>query len=669
MDISVAFLLDYSDELGSGDCDDEYDYYEDYDYIEDYMENNDSTNLSLYITVNKPSNDSLLCANLYIMRVVPTSYLCSFVRVSLPQSSVPQIKDTKTSIKVGSVVYNSINARPGNDFNVTSYTNPRYFEELHVHHSLPGCTELDPKENIVECEAPSLKFDVGDDVSVGVLNGTSDRNIKLRVFLKSRNKRNDTIHILHGEERFLIPKADIVPCLCFEASYSHLNDGVRNAYCPFTNYTEEKMLNESALVVKIESNMLLYNLSATCNLSAKFLLCWKPNDNSECHEIPYTRQEIQSEVIGSLKLDHLHPSLCLQVSVKKKINHTFCLPVNATKQKSYETTVLVLKQKHENTSFCFVGENKCITLENTTIQSGLAIWVEGSKMTREAQFLERKVVEDIITEQCIRIFRSGKNHEFYACNVTKYIRTKWNWSRVLCLLAVASVLLILLLKNENLKKWIKAVTAEKPLSDIFNNRRILILYSPDSLEYENLVLKFASSLKDLQMDVVLDQWHRVKISEIHLLPWYHQQKSIVFEKGGLIILLFSEGARDKYRTWQKQDVTQRIDLGPNQSFGAVLNCVQSDFCNNKAKGHYIVATFSPSCSVPAPFDSVPVCEIPLCLETLLKEIAGVNAKKLGSKQVRQLSTKIRERLNSKIKPESVNSSVAVELQPLMQGTR
>lgn len=654
MDMSVAFISEFSDELGSGDCGD----YEDDDDFENYTEDDDLTNVSLYIRVNKPSNDSLLCANLFILRLVPASYLCSLVRVSLPQSSVPWRIGTNKSIKVGSVVYNSFNARPGNDFNITSYTHPRYIEELHVHHNLPGCTKLDPNENIVECEAPSLKIFVGrDNMSVGVFNESSARNKTLRVFYKARHRRIDTTHILYGEQRYIFPESDIVLCLCFEVWYNDLADPVRNELCPFTNEAEKKILEKSVLTVEIEGNTLLYSLSAPCNLSAEFFLCWKPNDHSKCHEIPVTRKEILSEKIESLKLEHLHPSLCLQVSLKGNVLHTYCLPNNGTNQKINESTVLVSKHKHENTSFCFVGKNKCITLENATGQ-----------ITRGALFLEQKLVEDIVTEQCMKIFKAGGNHEFYACNVDKYMRSRWNWSRVLCLLFVACLLLILILKNENLKKWLKSVTAEKSLSEIFNNRRVLILNSPDNQEYENLVRVFASSLKDLQLDVVLDQWHRVQMSKVSALPWYHQQKSIVFDKNGVIILLFSEGAR----AWQAQDAAQHIHSDPYQSFGAVLNCVQSDFCSEKAKGRYIVATFSPTRpeSVPKPFNSVHVYELPLYLEKLLKEIAGVNAKKFGHKQVTRLSNKIRDRLSERDKLESVNSkgSVAMELQPLVQGT-
>ncbi|XP_075688524.1 interleukin-17 receptor C [Rhinoderma darwinii] len=655
MDMSVAFISEFPDELGSGDCDD---YYDADDENED--EDGDSTDVSLYIRVNNPSNDSLLCANLFILRVVPTSFLCSFVRVSLPQSSVPRRIGLNNSIKMGSVVYNSVNAMPGNDFNITTYTYPMYNEELHVHHNLPGCLDLDPKENIVECEAPILEPLVCEDsnnMSVGVVKENSARNTTLRVFYRSRHKANDTTHTLYGEQRYIFPKSHIVPCLCFEAWYNGRFDAVRNLYCPFTKHSEEKVLKESVLIVRIEDNTPLYNLSAPCNLSAQFSLCWKPNDHSECQEIPHTRKTILSEEIGTVKLEHLHPSLCLQVSVKENVLHTYCLPDDGTKQKRNEATILV--SKHENTSFCFVGKHKCVTLEEATQQM------------RRAEFLEQKIVADIITEQCMRIFKSDENSEIYICSADKYMRSRWNWSRVLCLLAVACVLLIILLKNENLIKWLKSVTAEKSLSEIFNDRRILILYSPDNQEYEALVQVFASSLKDLQLDVVLDQWHRLSMSQVNPLPWYHQEKLLVFEKKGLIILLFSEGAREKYLAWEAQNRTQHVDPDPYQSFGAVLNCVQSDFFNKTAKGRYVVATFSSSHpeSIPKLFNSVPVYELPLCLEKLLKEISGVNAKKLGHKQVNRLSEKIRDRLAGRDIPESMNSCVvAVELEPLMQTT-
>ncbi|XP_069592504.1 interleukin-17 receptor C [Ranitomeya imitator] len=652
MDISVAFISEFSEELGSGDCSDYYD-----EYVGDYSEDEDFPNVNLYIAMNKPTKDSLLCADLYILRLVPSSNLCSFVRISLSQLSIPRRPDTNNRIKVGSVIYNSVSARPGNSLNITSYTEPKYMEELHVHHNLPDCKELDAKENILECEAPWINVTGGShNMSVSIDNGTSARNTTLRVYHKSRHQRNDTTYNLYGDQRYIFPKSDIVPCLCFEAWYSDLVDAVRTLHCPFLSASEEKIVRSSAFNVKIEHSTPLYNLSAPCNLSAEISLCWKPNDHSECREIPNTRKEILSEQIGSVKLENLHPSLCLQVSIKGEVLHNRCLPITGTQPKTNE--VLILRHKHENTSFCFVGENKCVTLENATDQ-----------VRRGTGFQERKIVEDITAGECMKIFKPDKNHEFYACNVEKYERSRWNWSRALCLLAIACFVLILLLKNENLKKWIKSMTTEKSLSEIFSNRRVLILFSPDNKEYENLVRVFASSLKGLQLDVILDQWHRIKMSEIGPLVWYQKEKDAVFKKNGLIVLLFSEGAKEKYIAWKAQDPTQRNHLDPYQSFGAVLNCVEPDFCKKRDLERYIVANFSPSRqnSVPEPFNSVLTYELPLCLEKFLKEIAGVNAKKLGQRQLKRESNKIREKLSVRVTTESANSvgNVAVELQPLL----
>ncbi|CAJ0927889.1 unnamed protein product [Ranitomeya imitator] len=647
-----CYFPEFSEELGSGDCSDYYD-----EYVGDYSEDEDFPNVNLYIAMNKPTKDSLLCADLYILRLVPSSNLCSFVRISLSQLSIPRRPDTNNRIKVGSVIYNSVSARPGNSLNITSYTEPKYMEELHVHHNLPDCKELDAKENILECEAPWINVTGGShNMSVSIDNGTSARNTTLRVYHKSRHQRNDTRYNLYGDQRYIFPKSDIVPCLCFEAWYSDLVDAVRTLHCPFLSASEEKIVRSSAFNVKIEHSTPLYNLSAPCNLSAEISLCWKPNDHSECREIPNTRKEILSEQIGSVKLENLHPSLCLQVSIKGEVLHNRCLPITGTQQKTNE--VLILRHKHENTSFCFVGENKCVTLENATDQ-----------VRRGTGFQERKIVEDITAGECMKIFKPDKNHEFYACNVEKYERSRWNWSRALCLLAIACFVLILLLKNENLKKWIKSMTTEKSLSEIFSNRRVLILYSPDNKEYENLVRVFASSLKGLQLDVILDQWHRIKMSEIGPLVWYQKEKDAVFKKNGLIVLLFSEGAKEKYIAWKAQDPTQRNHLDPYQSFGAVLNCVEPDFCKKRDLERYIVANFSPSRqnSVPEPFNSVLTYELPLCLEKFLKEIAGVNAKKLGQRQLKRESNKIREKLSVRVTTESANSvgNVAVELQPLL----
>lgn len=190
-----------------------------------------------------------------------------------------------------------------------------------------------------------------------------------------------------------------------------------------------------------------------------------------------------------------------------------------------------------------------------------------------------------------------------------------------------------------------------PPDEIFKNRRVLILYSPDDPAYEELVRVFAFSLKvELKLDVILDQWDRTEMARVGPLPWYQKQKSDVFEKGGLIILLFSEGARDRYTAWKGQRAEQVVESDPYGSFGAILNCVYPDFLKGRAKGRYLVASFgSNNDVVPDPFGLLPIYTLPLNLIKLLPELAGDNRKILRRKHAKRLSVKISNSLQEPLK--------------------
>ncbi|XP_075039624.1 interleukin-17 receptor C [Mixophyes fleayi] len=649
MDISVAFLSEGDEELGSGDCD-----YDDYYNPDTEEEEEEATSaVNLYLGLNKSNNGSFLCANLYMYN--PRSLPCYEVKVEFPVSSVPRGINT-SSVKVGSLVYNCVRAVPGSDMTITSYTVPRYFDELIVNHEFPGCPELDAEENILECEVPTMDIVVGENVSIGIINGT-DRNVKLWRYYNSTFKANNTT-ILRGDQRYSFPKSDIVPCLCFQAWYDNRTDAFRDKMCPFSDYSEETTLSKTSLSVTLGNNILFYKLSAPCNVTAEFSLCWKSSDQSKCVELPHSRKKILSEQKKAIRLELLHPSVCAQVSVKGEVLHTNCSLYEGTHQKSYEDAI-VLVSDHNSTkvSLCLVEESSCNILYNATHQ-----------MRSGVGFIEQKIVEDFMSEKCLKIWKTGEGHYVYVCSMDKYMRSKWNWSRAVCLMVIACVLLIIILKNKHLKMWIKSVTAEKSLGEIFRDRRVLILYSPDNPAYETLVQVFASSLKDLKLDVVLDQWHRVEMGKINPLPWYHQQKSLVSEKKGLIILLFSEGARERYIAWRDR---KPVDLDPYSSFGAVLNCVHPNFRDGMAKGLYVVARFSSSSQnvIPELFKSVPVYTLPLNLVKLLRELAGNSDKKLGRKQVNQLAATITNRLQTPmlVCQDSMvpDGSVSVELQPLM----
>lgn len=626
VEISAAFLTEHNDELGSGDCDydSEYEgYYPEYDEDEE-EESTEITAVNVYLKLNNSNNGSLLCANLII---APPTLSCYAMKVSLPLSAVPP-SNSSNSTTVGSVAYNCIKVSPGAEMNITSYSYPRYTKILSISHEVPGCVKLDPLDNISVCDAPVLDFvNVSNETSVGIVNGKNRRKARVWVFYSYRKNTTHSNSTLIGEKRHYIPQSDIAPCMCIQAWYSDLVDAMRTMLCPFRNYSKDSILDKSKLEVKI-NEFTVYTLNAPCKVTAEASLCWKSGNPPRCREIPNTRRKVVSQVpyrIEALKVPH--PSLCVQVSVKGKVLHTECL--NASVRREFQNEALL----------CLIENERCKTLFNTTHQPNI-----------DLAFLEEKLVGDALSDHCIKILSSSKQI-ISLCSVDKFMRSRWTWSRILCLLVVACVLLIILLRIEDLKKWLKSVTAEKPLDEIFKNRRVLILYSPDYPAYEELVRVFALSLKvELNLDVILDQWARTEMATVGPLLWYDKQKSDVFEKGGLIILLFTEGARDRYTAWKEGRAEQVVESDPYGSFGAILNCVYPDFLKGQAKGRYLVASFdSTNDVVPDPFGLLPIYTLPLNLLKLLPELAGDNRKILWRKQAKRLSVKISNSLQEPLK--------------------
>ncbi|XP_077307903.1 interleukin-17 receptor C [Lithobates pipiens] len=659
VEISAAFLTEHNEELGSGDCD--YDFDENYD--SEYDEEEESTEITavnVYLKLNNSNNGSLLCANLII---APPTLSCYAMKVSLPLSAVPPTNSSSSTV-VGSVAYNCIKVSPGAEMNITSYSYPRYTKILSISHEVPGCAKLNPLDNIWVCGAPVLDFvNKSNETSVGIVNGTNSRKARVWVFYNYKKNTTHSDKTLIGENRHYIPQSDIVPCMCIQAWYSDLVDAVRTMMCPFRNYSKDLILDKSKLEVQI-NGFDVYIFNAPCKVTAEASLCWKSGNPPRCREIPNTRTEVVSQVRNRIEgLKVLHPSLCVQVSVKGKVLHTECL--NASVRREFQNEALL----------CLIENGRCKTLFNTTHQPNIVA------------YLEEKLVGDAVSEHCLKVLSSAKQN-ISVCSVDKFMRSRWTWSRVLCLLVVACLLLIILLRIEDLKKWLKSVTAEKPLDEIFKNRRVLILYSPDNAAYEELVRVFALSLKvELKLDVILDQWDRTEMARVGPLPWYEKQKSAVFEKGGLIILLFSEGARERYTAWIEQRAEQVVESDPYGSFGAILNCVYPDFLKGRAKGRYLVASFGSNNNVvPDPFGLPPIYTLPLNLLKLLPELAGDNRKILWRKQAKRLSVKISNSLQEPLKAcqkimnrqtlisqdggelaksPRFDENVAVELQPLV----
>ncbi|XP_053325585.1 interleukin-17 receptor C [Spea bombifrons] len=632
LDMHVAYRSDWTMGKSEDGCE---------DYYEDNGEDGASSDEDLWSS--SPWNDSSgesdinelepsLCANLFIAYVMPPTLGCVMVKVWMPLSSVPSSQGN-TSVEVGKVVFNCLNASIDNDMALMSYTVPRYQEVLNNTCELPGCNVLRFIPEVKQCQVPNLQYTAEEfGISVGITNGSEKRSYELKIL---HNKTKIKQVTLNGNERYHIPEEDLVPCLCFQVWWSDLFDAPRPEDCPFTKYDhlEKNVWKKSNLSVNLQNEVLLYNFSAPCKLpSVELSVCWKYGRGSHCQELPSSRRKIESqgaEPVGDLKL---HSSLCVQVFQKDQRRHIQCLPVNdshSTEQRS-EVLVLVSHLPEKNvSSLCLIEKDNCTDLYNST-----------HHMVNGAGFFKEKIVENYFSGHCMKIWSNGGKQKVFVCSMDKYMPQRW---KVYSVIALFCVLLLLYIFNKHLRKWVKLATSEKSLGEIFMDRRVFIVYSADDPAYAELVNVLATSLKELRLTVVLDQWHRVDMCSVNPMLWYHRQKSLICKENGIILVLLSEDANEKFHKWSDRTSHELPSRDPYCAFGAALNCIHPDFLDGSAVGRYVVASFS-RIRIPQILQTVPFFILPTETRKLLKELSGPNRRKLKKKQLNRLSAAVNERL-------------------------
>ncbi|KAG8435996.1 hypothetical protein GDO86_007187 [Hymenochirus boettgeri] len=607
LDLSLAYLPEGMEELDRKDCEDFGNQEEERDEEEEEESSSSMTD------TEHQSNGSSICANLYISKSSPVGGSCIMVNVRLPISSVP-INQGVDTVVVGTLHFDCFNVKMSEEVVLSSYTLPRYHNVLNLTHIVPGCKYLTEPNKVPPCKVPYLDITHGEtNVSVGIRNGLEKDSFFLKIF--TNGSTNNNPKILNGDERYVIQHADIVPCTCFDLQY------------------EENILKKSKLTLTIRNVKLLYTLEADCGLMAEVLLCWKDGRRSACHEIPSSRKQIKAkDVQEAMDLYVHHSSLCVQVRYKNTVWHTNCLHTNDSPGSGHSNQILLLVSKylHGNKSICIVGRNTCFTFNNTTYQE------------LNGEIFERKILQEFMSGQCTKIWRRGTDEEAFVCSLDKYMRKRWNLALILSLTVVFCGLFVLLMKREGVKVCLRKMIADKPLDAIFNNRRVLILYTPENLEYQGLVEVLATSLKGLSLEVVLDQWYRNQMCELGPTIWYHKEKNLIYDKNGIILFLISEGVKQ----WGIINPQDNSRSDPYSTIGSILHLVYPDFKDGKAIGHYVVASLDihHKRDIPEIFHSVPILTLPSQLKKLLKAIAGKNKRKLSQRRLNQLCANVQEKL-------------------------
>ncbi|XP_006887758.1 PREDICTED: interleukin-17 receptor C [Elephantulus edwardii] len=527
---------------------------------------------------------------------------CVLLEVQVPTSLVQPHR------LVGSVVFDCFEAALGDEVQIWSYTQPRYQKELNFTQQLPDCRGLEVQDSIQSCWAQSwlsLSAD-GDNVRL-VLDVSDKQRFSLSLYWdqvqgppKPRWQRNVT-----GPQNVTLNYTELVPCLCIQV-WPLEPDSIRTNLCPFGK--DPRAHQNLWRVTQLQLlPPLSWRLSAPCEeLQAEMVLCWQAPHGGPCQPLvpPLSRKNVTINKVLDLPLLQGHPNLCVQVSSLGKLQLEKCLWTDSLGSLKDDMLLVEMQGHHENRSLCALESGGCTPLPSRAF-------------TRAARFGEQ-LLRDLQSGQCERLW-NGTLGVLWACPMDKYIHKRWVLVWLACMLFFAVLLLLFLLRKNQVKVTVRS-------------RRALLLYSADDRAFERLVGALASALCQLPLRVAVDLWSRQDLSAQGPLAWFHAQRRLTLQERGVVILLFSPGAVARCREWLQAGAPAGRRPS-HDAFTAGLSCMLPDFLQGRATGRYVGACFDrllPPDTVPALFHTVPVFSLPAQLPDFLEALQGPGVPRPGS---------------------------------------
>ncbi|NXX25903.1 I17RC protein, partial [Nicator chloris] len=236
----------------------------------------------------------------------------------------------------------------------------------------------------------------------------------------------------------------------------------------------ERLWAQSQLVLHIEGQVLTCSLSAPCDLLAELVPCWQPVPSGPCQPLPGLQQLAGGQgpqEFGGLRP---HPNLCVQGPL-------LGLPLPPTQTPGTfpgalpgRPDDLLLMEHGGNTSLCAVEKGACTPLASFT-----------SMGAGHPGLLEQDLQQDVAVGKCQQVSVSSQRAEsrdwavsdmsvcppqlwhpsnstgivLWACPLHKYLRTHWALVWMGVLLGATCLLLLLLMKKEDMKGWLKSLRA------------------------------------------------------------------------------------------------------------------------------------------------------------------------------------------------------------------
>nr|XP_034962768.1 protein disulfide isomerase CRELD1 isoform X3 [Zootoca vivipara] len=485
---------------------------------------------------------------------------------------------------------------------------------------LLDCTWHRAKDAIRLCQVPRLEVSRKLDKAVlHVLDIPEGQHFSMWLYLNQTNAfkelGEDALKLLTGNENVSLPIDQVLPCLCLEVwpNVRSQEDSPRTHLCPFASDAEalSRAWEQSRLKLKVFEGMLSCSLSAPCDLPGELVPCWRGAPRASCHPLhPQLHLPLAPQVPQEFPGLTPHPNLCVQVRSNGNTYLQSCL------QKDTEQHLLLRKTKHSQ------GSSSTHVLEGGT-------WVPIAQAASTGNGIPEDALQrDLQSGECTKVWSSedGENHELWACSLQKYSRRRWALAWMMALLGTCSILLVLLLKKEELKRWYRILKDDYSSGGALRGRHILVLYSPDHTGFERLVGTLAGALARLQLTVSLELWSRGELRSLGPMQWLHAQRHRVLQEGGAVVLLFSRSARAACSEWLGWEQKDRLPAAkPDSTFLASLNCILPDFLAGKSRDRYMVACFEelfPADEIPALFRSGPVYSLPSQLFNFLLALAG-----------------------------------------------
>ncbi|NXJ73831.1 I17RC protein, partial [Trogon melanurus] len=273
----------------------------------------------------------------------------------------------------------------------------------------------------------------------------------------------------------------------------------------------ERLWARSRLVLHATGQTLSCSLLAPCDLSAKLVPCWQPAPAVPCQALPGLQQPALGQVSGApwgarvmgvwwlALMEHpfhlqgpqdfgglqLHPNLCVQVWSSGQVRLTQCL---RDRELPGRPDDLLLLEGGGNDSLCTLERGTCTPLASFTstvrgrdpcVLVAVAQQVHPLLLLQGAGhpgLLEQELQRDVVSGQCRQVSAgsgraTGRDRAvcdtslclqiwhpenstgivLWACPLYKYLHARWALAWMGVLLGAACVLLLLLLKKEDVK--------------------------------------------------------------------------------------------------------------------------------------------------------------------------------------------------------------------------